>query len=198
LSFRANGTRAESKVKKKPGLTKDSFDALLNWLHPDREMAGVKYEEIRQTLIKIFVRRGCSPAEEMADETINRVIGKLDEIKGTYTGDPALYFYGVAQNLFREYLRKPPAQPYVFKQQEPEEAETDDECLDECMDKLPPESRWFIIEYFQEDKREKIIHRKDLAERLGITHHSLRMRAYRIKAILKSCILECRKRKEDG
>ena len=183
------------KVKKKPGLTKYSFDALLSWLHPDRETAGAKYEQIRQTLINIFVKRGCSPAEEMTDEAINRVIGRLDEIKSTYVGDPSLYFYGVAQNILREYSKKIPAQPYIFKQQEPEEDNPDYQCLDECMGELPPESRWLIIEYFWEDKREKINRRKNLAEQLGITHHTLRMRAYRIKAILKKCIIECRKRK---
>lgn len=182
-------------MKKETGLTKESFDELLNWLHPDREAAGEKYEQIRQTLVDIFVRRGCVPAEDMADETINRVGRKIGEIKDTYDSDPSYYFYGVAKNILREYMRQPPAQPYVFIQPEPEEDEANYQCLDECMSKLPPETQWFIIEYFQEDKREKINHRKEMAERLGITPHILRMRVYRIKAMLRDCIIECNKRK---
>lgn len=185
-------------MKKKAALTKDSFDELLNWLHPDRETAALKYEEIRQALIRIFVRRACSPAEDMADETINRVIGKLAEIRSGYVGDPRLYFYGVAQNIIREFLRAPQPQYHLFKQPEPEEDDPDYQCLEECIAKLPSESRWLIIEYFQEENREKINHRKRVADQLGISPHNLRMRAYRIKSALKSCILECRNRQKTG
>ena len=187
-------------VKKKTGFTKESFDVLLNWLHPDREMAGVRYEQIRQTLVGIFVRQGCSPAEDMADETINRVISRLDEVKDSYVGDKSLYFYGVARKVLREYLRQRPEQPHVFTQPELEEPEGEDahQCLDECMNELPPETRSLIIEYFQDEKREKINHRKVIAERLGVTPHILRMRVYRIKATLRDCIIECKKRKGSG
>ncbi len=39
-------------------LKQDDFDKLLAWLHDDREQAGQKYEEIRESLIKIFSWRG--------------------------------------------------------------------------------------------------------------------------------------------
>jgi hypothetical protein len=56
-------------------------------------------------LIKIFVCRGCANAEELADETINRVVSKVQEIITNWQGDPALYFYKVAQNIYREWWR---------------------------------------------------------------------------------------------
>src|SRR6478672_10875246 len=77
-------------------LTQESFDALLDWLDPHREQAGQKYEDIRRRLIKLFVCRGCPEPEDLADETINRVIKKLKEIESGFTGDKARYFYGVA------------------------------------------------------------------------------------------------------
>src|SRR6266550_5419038 len=90
-------------------LTRESFDSLLAWLDSERDEAGRKYEEIRLRLIKIFVCRGCHEPEDLADETINRVSKKLREIESTYLGNPALYFYGVANKVHLEYLRRRPA-----------------------------------------------------------------------------------------
>lgn len=87
-------------------ISQEAFDTMLDWLDADRERAGCKYEAIRLRLIKIFTCRGCQAAEELADETINRVIGRIVEIANGYRGDPALYFYGVAQKVFLEYSRK--------------------------------------------------------------------------------------------
>ena len=57
---------------------KDPFDELLEWLDPDREKAGRRYEAIRAGLIRMYVARGVSDAEYYADETIDRVARKID------------------------------------------------------------------------------------------------------------------------
>src|ERR1044072_1825635 len=75
----------------------EPFDALLEWLDPDREKAGQRYEVIRAGLIRIFVSKGVSDAEYYTDEAIDRVTKRLSEIKADYVGDPARYFYGVAR-----------------------------------------------------------------------------------------------------
>ena len=61
---------------------------LLEWLDPNLDLAGEKYEEIRRGLIKIFGYRGCSDAEGLADETINRVAraASRDESRPVLTG----------------------------------------------------------------------------------------------------------------
>ena len=59
----------------------DSFDALLDWLDPDREKAAVRYEIIRAGLIRIFASKGLSDAEHYTDETIDRVIKRLPELR---------------------------------------------------------------------------------------------------------------------
>ncbi|MFL6230009.1 MAG: hypothetical protein ACJ741_14655, partial [Pyrinomonadaceae bacterium] len=61
-------------------LTRDAFEGLLTWLDSDREQAGKKYEDIRSSLIKIFTWRGVAEAEELADETINRVARKVKDL----------------------------------------------------------------------------------------------------------------------
>jgi len=87
-------------------ITQEGFNTLLSWLDRNRETAGQKYEKIRRRLIRIFYGRGCFEAEELADETINRVIRKLPQLLDDYAGEPALYFYGVANNIYQEWLRK--------------------------------------------------------------------------------------------
>jgi RNA polymerase sigma factor (sigma-70 family) len=175
-------------------LTQETFDALLAWLDPDRNEAGQKYEDIRTRLIKIFHCRGCYEAEDLADETINRVTKKLREIESTYIGDRRLYFYGVANRVHLEYLRKPSAAlppPPVKAPEEVEETEREYACLEHCLQKLTPENRELVLQYYQDEKRAKIDHRKKLAEKLGIALNALRIRAHRIRLTLEQCVHEC-------
>jgi DNA-directed RNA polymerase specialized sigma24 family protein len=172
-------------------LSPEDFETLLKWLGPDRELAGQKYEEIRLRLIKIFVRRGCLVAEELADETIDRVCYKIQKIINTYTGDPALYFYGVAQKVYLEYIKKKPYIPPMPPVDSIEKREARIACLELCLERLDKPSREFILLYFQHEKQSKIDHHKQMAEQLGVTITALRMRACRIKAILQKCMGNC-------
>jgi DNA-directed RNA polymerase specialized sigma24 family protein len=187
-------------MKKDWQLTADALDQLLKWLDPDRDRAGQRYEQIRRTLIVIFTVRGCPIAEELADETINRVIGRIPELAPTYIGDPAHYFRAVAHNLHSEYragLKKqaiaiaqaPPA-PVVIAPAEPQD-EQEFECLEHCLQKLKPEHRELVLKYYQENKQAKIDHRKLLADRLGIALNALRIRAHRIRNELQKCLDDC-------
>src|SRR2546421_3238732 len=190
-------------MKKEWVLTQEAFDELLRWLDADRDHAGSKYETIRLRLIKIFTCRGCSDAEELADETINRVVARLSDIAIDYHGDPALYFYAVSQKIHLEYLRK-----FKARQAEvPVEAaadqsassvtcctddiERDYECLEHCLEKLPTNNRDLVLEYYQEEKQAKIEHHKRLAEEMGIAVNALRIRAHRIRRTLEACVHGC-------
>ena len=179
-------------MKQESSPTQAAFDSLLAWLDPDRDQAGKKYEYIRSRLIKIFACRGRHDAEELADETINRVTLKAAKIAGEYVGDPALYFYGVAHKVYLESVRKRPAPlPPPPPPQPSAEGEQEYECLERCMEKLPPDSRELILEYYQNDKKMKVEYRKKLAERLGIAQNAVRIRAYRIRLALQSCVQDC-------
>jgi DNA-directed RNA polymerase specialized sigma24 family protein len=180
-------------MKKEWVVTQLAFDSLLGWLDGDREQAGQKYEKIRLRLIKIFKCRGCAEAEDLADEAINRVVSKMDEIGTTYQGDPALYFYGVAQKVHLEYLRRshPRPMPQQGWVETAEHREAEYECLDRCMAKLPFENRYLVLGYYQEEKHSKIENRKRLADELGIAVNALRIRAHRIRLSLQNCVQEC-------
>lgn len=175
-------------------ITQEAFDRLLHWLNPDRDLAGVKYETIRLRIIKIFTCRGCNAAEELADETINRVTLKLEGLTDTYVGEPALYFYGVANNVFLEYLRKRPAPKSPAPPEPSDDVEREYDCLQGCMQKLSENSRELVLLYYQDNKRAKIDHRKELADRLGIAMNALRIRAHRIRKTLQGCVEQCLER----
>ncbi|HMF55451.1 MAG TPA: hypothetical protein VK619_03755 [Pyrinomonadaceae bacterium] len=179
-------------MNKERVITEEEFNGLLDWLAPDRDLAGDKYEAIRRRIIKILINRGCNDAEEIADEAINRVTFKLREIRQDYVGDPALYFYGVANKVHLEYLRRRRPAP-VMLQPAPasDEIEQEYECLEKCMRQLPADQREMMLQYFMEDKRAKINHRKELAKRLGIALNALRIRVHRIRTILQQCVENC-------
>jgi hypothetical protein len=60
-------------MTKANALNSEKFNMLLQWLGPTPESAGEKYEQIRRGLIQIFLWHGATDAEDLADETINRV-----------------------------------------------------------------------------------------------------------------------------
>jgi DNA-directed RNA polymerase specialized sigma24 family protein len=174
-------------------ITQDAFDKFLAWLDSDRERAGARYEDIRRKLISIFTCRGCRGGEDLADETINRVITRLQEIADTYTGDPAYYFYGVARNVHLEHVRKPAESFPLPIPESLEEKERRDQCLELCMKDFVPGIRSLLLEYYSKDKSAKIAHRKKMAEQLGMSGTTLRVKMHRIRASLQICVETCLK-----
>jgi DNA-directed RNA polymerase specialized sigma24 family protein len=175
----------------KADLTQQALDRLLAWLHTDREEAGRTYELIRRKLIKVFASRGCDRPEELTDETIDRVMGKVHQIAGDYEGDPALYFYGVARNVWREYskVKRTRIAPLLSDSSGSPGPELD--CLEECMEKLLAKNRDLLVEYYQEDKQAKIDHRRELAGRHGLDMNALRIRVHRIRSVVGECTTAC-------
>jgi RNA polymerase sigma factor (sigma-70 family) len=175
-------------MKKEWVLTQDAFDSLLAWLDQNRDAAAEKYENIRVRLIKIFACRGCFEAEDLADETINRVTSKLPEIQAGFEGDPARYFYAVAKKILLEHSRPKATPPLPQQSSEDEETELMYQLLELCLEKLTPANRELLLAYYQEEKHVKIENRKALAAGLGIALNALRIRAHRIRAWLQECV----------
>src|SRR6185503_18126435 len=128
-------------------INEESFESLLAWLDPDREVAGQKYEVIRAGLIRIFVSKGFNDAEDLADETINRVMVRLPDIQGTYKGEPAYYFHGVARNVLRENNRRREIAADLPEIRVDPKPEISDEhsCLGHCLQRLPVSKRDLIL-----------------------------------------------------
>ena len=191
-------------MAKERNITQEDFNALLAWLDPDRDAAGNRHEIIRRSLMKIFLWRGYCDAEDMADETVNRVARNVKKIAPTYVGDPSVYFYNVANKLMMEWARKKSL--YVSLDEEgtkelseeqiavsdPEDSsEADYECLDHCLQLLKHDERALILSYYHEDKQAKIDHRKALASEMNLDVNALRVRVYRIRCRLEKCIENC-------
>jgi DNA-directed RNA polymerase specialized sigma24 family protein len=180
-----------SPAKKLRELGQQDFDRLLSWLDADRERAGFLYEQIRWRLVAILAARGCALAEELADETIDRVARRVTDIHETYRGDKALYFLGVMNNVHHEYLRRPPPPRLIQPDEDVEAREEVHLCLDNCLAQLAPYSRQLIERYYAENKQAKIDLRKVIAREMGIKASSLRLRALRIREKLQTCIARC-------
>jgi len=187
-------------------LSQESLEKLLLVLDSDRDRAAQKYEAIRVRLIRLFEWRGCTSPEALADRTIDRVARRIDEGEQIRAGDPALYFCGVARNVLKEYwtsiqkerkLREsgPPLSEVTKEEEERENGEQSKrlECLDRCLANLPFESLDLIIRYYQSERHDRIASRAALAQELGITLGTLRIRAHRIRRALEEEVNECMK-----
>lgn len=177
----------------------DDFNLFLGWLDPNIEKAAQRYESIRRNLITIFTRRGCHRAEELADETFNRVMRRLPQMIHTYEGEPARYIVVVARNLHLEYVKEVEKQEplpdhdhtSLSVSQSDDSKEQDFACLEHCLRQLSPQQRELVVGYYHETRRAKIDHRKEIADKMGINMNALRIRAHRIRADLEKCLKKC-------
>lgn len=186
-------------------LTQEDFDALLKWFAADREKAGAKYEEIRSGLIRYFYFKGCSEAEILADETINRVARKLSALDRNNTYKPITYFYGFASKIYLEYRNSIKIREVEFEQNlhptdekfdvQADITENRHKCLEECLAQLSLEERELAIGYFSKEKSEKFENRRELAEKMDMTMTALYVRIFRLKSVLRNCVENCLKRK---
>lgn len=185
-------------MTRKAEITQKDFESLLNWLDADKDAAVRKYESIYRSLVRIFLARKAYPAEELADRTVDIVLGKIDHLIKEYDGDPRLYFYNVAYKIFQEHLRTPRTEVLdegMSQQENETEANARLECLRECLQTLSAEKRKIFIKYFQHGKQNKADSHKKLAEDVGIDINNLRTRVYRIRAGLENCIRKCVQKK---
>lgn len=176
----------------KKDVTREKFANFLEWLSPDRDSAGEEYERLRFRLRTFFSQRRCSFPDELADETINRVILKSAEEN---IENKLAYCYGVARNVYRESLKKERSHLNIdevtIAAKAPAEQSFSRECLDKCLAELSPESQNLILDYFSEVKQAKIELHRRISESLEMTQTALRMRVMRIKQRLKICVQEC-------
>lgn len=174
-------------------LTPDSFNALLEWLDPDRDKAGQLYQTIHAGLIRMFVSKGLADAEHYADETVDRVIKRLPEIRAEYVGQPVRYFVGVARNVVRE-ARRPKEVPTEDPPEYVSLREVNSElgvCLAKCLRTLAPEKVELIHDYHVYEGHQKIVSHREMAAELAISVGALRTRAHHVRVALEQCVNKC-------
>jgi len=176
------------------------FEALLRLFSDNREEAGKFYEAVRKKLVQFFLSKSCDHAEQLADETLNRVASKADTFDPARNIRPTTFIFGFASRVHLEYLRGPDraAVPLELGGVDTREApegivrdETDFDCLDACLQTLSPDDRDLVIKYYSREGLERIELRRHLAEFLGVSPEALHVRVHRIRKTLRKCIDTC-------
>ena len=196
-------------LREEPAITQLAFTRLLAWLDDGVHSNGERYLEMRRRLVSYFDRRNRPTAEELADETLNRVARTLAQTGAIATKPPARYCYVVAKFVLLEDVRRerrhiPLDETWHVDGARPAARFGPDsggmlkeqrlDCLDRCLQELKPEQRELIVEYYADERRQKIERRRELATRLGISMNALGIRAFRIRDGLMACVESCRRR----
>jgi DNA-directed RNA polymerase specialized sigma24 family protein len=176
------------------------LELLFRHLDPDRDAAGVKYEEIRFKLIRFFGWNDCDFEDDLADKVFDRVASRLqqEDIRNLRA-----FIWGVARNIVLESRKKPPALPiddlpleWTPLSSHPELEIIDERekqrrvaCLHRCLQTLTPRDRELFLRYEYYVGRARNTAR--LAEGFGMTVGALQTRAHRLKHRVERCVLKC-------
>jgi DNA-directed RNA polymerase specialized sigma24 family protein len=181
---------------------RESLDRLLSKLDADRTLAWEKHEEIRRRLIKFFDCRQCSRSEELADITLVRVAKKLTSGE---ICNVAAYSIGVARYVLLEEARRAPQQRPLedipggpnglvdSRDQVQQILESLDSsvrlaCLRECLGDLKAPDQALVIAYYSAEEKQRIEHRRLIAERAGKTKEALMTYVSRLRDKLELCV----------
>jgi DNA-directed RNA polymerase specialized sigma24 family protein len=175
------------------GIDDQDFDDFILRLDPACTDPKDGYKRLRFKLIKFFAWRRCDDPETLADETIARLAGQIIAKKAIRS--EWAFVFGIATNVFREYLRD------KRRQEKLENALTDveipphqfdvNDCQSQCWNQLERKKQEILKKYYNEE------HRDTLAESLGVTINALRLQIHRIKCEFKACEEKCRKEKPE-
>src|SRR5262245_4527947 len=166
---------------------------LLSRLDPDEERAGDAYERIRRALIRFFDWRGASFPEECADETLDRLVKKLEQ--GVAVIDVEGFALGIARLVLQEAFRADArrtsleAEAQAALHADSAERQRMARYLDSCLENLPGGGRDLVLRYYAAgSRRAKIQSRDRLARELRLSDNALRSRVQRLRDRLEDCV----------
>jgi DNA-directed RNA polymerase specialized sigma24 family protein len=176
-------------------IASDPLDRLLRQFDPDPEEAGERYLRLREKLVSYFEIERLARAEELADETLDRLARRVSQ--GEEIHKLSAYALGVARLVALETRQREAESARKLREfarisgGANEAREPGLQCLDCCLEKLPAESRALILAYYREDRGARIEQRKKMAEQFGLNAAALRNRALRLRANLEVCLKRC-------
>lgn len=149
------------------------------------------YARLHARLSAFFRWRGAHDHDALADVVLDRVARRLST-------DPepprqaAAFALGVARLVWLEQGRVEARHVEADGLEAPVPEADDDshlKALQHCLGALGPDDRKIVLAYYTSTTgRERIDGRQRLAERLGVTLNSLRVRAFRLRARLEACV----------
>jgi DNA-directed RNA polymerase specialized sigma24 family protein len=174
-----------------PNVDPTGYGKLFKLLEPGAPSTEAGFEQCRIKLFKFFAWRRCDDPSNLADETIVRLLRKVNEGEVISSGKPYSYVYGIANKVFFEYCRfqkkqrkasEFPNLPVVLSPIEP------NRCQQQCLNRLSLEKRELLEHYFLDNEDSQTI-----AQKQQITINALRLKIHRIKLELSRCCEECQK-----
>jgi DNA-directed RNA polymerase specialized sigma24 family protein len=183
-------------------VNQEAMDQLLGLLDSDPQTARHKYEGLRNKLTGFFRWRGSTAPERLADMTIEQVARSLIDGKRLGTQNPYLHFHEVAIDVLKSHWKEserddtaPEAPPSLVAGQEGHQSYIEQErqfqCLKRCLNSLSAEDRDLITMYHEVDEGLNRDARKEWAASLGIPQNALRLRAFKIRKAIESCVTNC-------
>ena len=176
-------------------LDQNIFDELFKLLEPQAPSTESRFSHCRHKLFKFFAWRRCEDPDSLADETIVRLLKNVNNGQQISAERPYSYVYGIARNVFQEYLR-------VRKKSTPLSdidasanvvfPNTEDGCGSLCLQKLTPEKRELLAHYYLD-----VGDRDEMAQEQLSSINALRLRIHRIKLELRRCWEDCQRRHEN-
>lgn len=175
-------------------ITSVNFEELLARFSPDRERAGEEYETLRRRLIKYFDLKGLRSPDSAADETLDRVASKIQA--GEDIRDLTHYAYGVARWISHERFRVEERERKTYDNLVQLRSAGNDkstasylETLEVCLEELPESDRELLRAYYTDaTSADCAQNRIDLAQRKGLSLNSIRLRVFRLRQTLATCV----------
>jgi RNA polymerase sigma factor (sigma-70 family) len=153
------------------------------------------------------LRRGVASLSDAEVRRLNLLL-----LEAAFPPDKLPYFKAVARYIYLEYAKSPASVTdnledlEIEKEQRRVKAAPDNspeelerarererlyECQERCLEKLSEEDRSIISMYYCAGQSGHIDIRMRLAEQLGMSRNTLRVRLHRIRISLRSCIEKC-------
>ena len=174
------------------------FDRLLTFLCPeDPDEAGRRYLRLHQKLAGYFQFRGVADPIAAADEALDRAGRRIAE--GAAVPDIDKFCLGIARFIIKEGWRFNNRESAAFLQFLEQHDQATDKMdrfslMKTCFEQLPQYERNLLNSYCAAPRGQaRAQHRRELAERLGLTVSALRIRVTRLRQGLEDCLRELSK-----
>jgi hypothetical protein len=182
-------------------LTGERLERLLHRLDDDPLKAWMRYQRLNSKFTEMAQSRTTCDPQEVAEIIMGRLAGKLDETP-VPSAEIEWFAYKVASLVVKEEDRKcrrlTNLDLWLGTLSGWSRRQRDKECLEWAIDKLPGDEQELLAAYYPQETPEGGLpaYRKLLAERLEITHTTLRQRTATYVAKAAAFYQDCTSKKE--
>jgi hypothetical protein len=183
-------------------------DKLLRLFDTDQVVAGEELLRCREMLVRRFAAEHCYDADNLANQTIERVVADLEKNPQRVITNIWSFISGVARNIVHEIHRSPVLKEVplddISPMQEPRTTPLDElligiaeqdnlhACLNECLEEFDAPNRQLLVSYYDAGDGEKLKQtRVRLADSLRLTSARLKKLAFNLRQKLEACIKNC-------